>query len=958
MTKVAQKIVFLPFRLDLENERLERDGEDVALRPKALAVLSHLARRPGRLVSKQDLLRAVWPGTHVTDSVVKVCVREIREALGDDPKAPRFLETVPRRGYRFLGSGERPARRRPGRSHGSPMVGRDEALLRLSELLVGARRGHRQLVLVTGEPGIGKTTLVNALLGSLAGMGDVRTAVGQCQELFGSGEAYLPVLETLDRLCEGSPEMVELLRRQAPSWLLQLPWRLDGEELEELRRRTAGVSPTRMLREMVEALQTLAGEAAVVLVLEDLHWSDSSTLDLVSALVRRPEPARLMILATIRSTELEGPLKTLLHDLQLHGLCHELALEPLEPAEVEDYLRCRLPEPAPPDLAALLHRRTDGHPLFVSHLVDYVLESADASAERLREALENRRAGLPHSLRQVIEAVIDRASAEERRFLEQASVAGISFSAAAAAGEDVARTEELCERLLGRFLRAAGTAEWPDGTVSGRYEFLHALYQEVLYRRLPESARIRAHQRLGARVERAFGERTAEVAGELAMHCERGRDLQRAVRFRGEAAKTALRRHAYREAIEHLQRGLELLQRLPEDGQRHRRELTLRTLLGPALMTTRGFTAPEAHHNYERAEELCGEITETPELLPVMWGRWIFHWMRAEHRTAHEIGLQSLALAETAGASAAQQLIAHRMLGGTLYYTGELAGAQEHLKRGLAIYEARGRGSSEALGTTADSGVFCRCFRALVLWLRGFPDAALRDAEAARELGIALSHPFSHTMACGFLAAVHMLRGDWDAAWDSLEETETIAREEGFPLWLAAATVRQGRVLAERGEAEEGIARLRQGMEAWHRTGAELWRPLNLLYLAESYRRAGRPRRALEEVRTALAFVAEHDERWCHAELLRLEGELLLASGGEAARAEAEHLLHRALEVARRQGARAWELRAANSLAHLGRCRGERTFDKKLLAELCAGFQEGHDTADLAAARGLLFGSA
>jgi predicted ATPase len=374
------------------------------------------------------------------------------------------------------------------------------------------------VVFVTGEPGIGKTTVVETFLGQAAGEAELWIGRGQCVEHYVAGEAYLPVLEALGRLCREADgkDVVALLRQQAPSWLVQMPAVLSTVELEELQRRTAGVTRERILRELAEALEALTAEHALILRLEDLHWSDYSTLDLLSVLARRQEAAQLLILGTYRPVEVltrEHPLKGVKQELQLHGHCEELALDFLSEEAVAEYLVQRFDAPSPASagegrgeslskaslqrLAHLIHERTDGNPLFMVNVVNDliaqgVLTKTNGAWELQRE-VSARTLGTPVSLRQLIEQQIERVRPEEREMLEAASVAGAEFSAAAvaAAAEQLPETvERQCEALVRReqFLRGQGMSEWPDGTVAARYQFLHALYHEVLYERIRRHA--------------------------------------------------------------------------------------------------------------------------------------------------------------------------------------------------------------------------------------------------------------------------------------------------------------------------------------------------------------------------------------------------------------------------------------------------------------------------------------
>ncbi|MGH9843627.1 MAG: ATP-binding protein, partial [Blastocatellia bacterium] len=593
-TKQARTIVFPPFRLDEVNQQLWCGEEVLALRPKSFAVLAYLLERPGRLVTKEELLDACWPDTEMTYTVLKVSIREIREALGDDPKAPRFIETMHRRGYRFIGQiaeegGEKQQVRTSGRfvaplrlrlsSAARGLVGREADLARLRGSLDRALEGERQLVFIVGEAGIGKTALVEAFLLKAAADPRIWLAHGQCLEQFGSSDAYLPVLDAISSLCQepGREGFVSLLRRHAPLWLLQMPWLAPAAELEALRRETLGGTRERMLREIAEAIEALTAETPLVLVIEDLHWSDYSTLDLISYLARRRERARLLVIGAYRSGEVllrEHPLRSVKQELQAKRLCEELSLEYLDEAAVGEYLAGRFPRSEfPGALARLIHERTKGNPLFMVNAVDY-LQAKELVAEldgqwMLKVPLADLEMGVPESIRRMIEKQLDRLSPQEQQALEAASVAGVEFNAAALAAsleKEAAVIEEMCERLTRRqqFLQAAGVSVLPDGGLTARYSFMHSLYQNVLYQQVGEARRVRLHLAMGEQGERVYGEQAGEMAAELAMHFEQGRAYRRAIRYLLQAAENDSRRYANREAVSYLTRALELIERLPE----------------------------------------------------------------------------------------------------------------------------------------------------------------------------------------------------------------------------------------------------------------------------------------------------------------------------------------------------------------------------------------------------------
>jgi predicted ATPase len=580
-------------------------------------VLRYLVERPGQLVTKDELLAAVWAGTVVSEAALTKGVHELRQALNDDAHAPRYIATVHRRGLRFLAlvtSSTQPVRRRAVRGQRRPaspphhrpptpaLVGRDAELAQLWGWSEQALRGARQMVFVTGEAGIGKTTVVDALVQRLAREQRVWVARGQCIEYYGQGEPYMPVLEALEQLGRGPARLrlVPLLRQYAPTWLVQLPGLLRGSERARLERQVQGAGQARMLRELATALDVLSARQGLVLWLEDLQWSDVSTLDVLAMLGRRQAPARLLVLGTYRPVDVlvrDHPLKGVKQELQGHGQCQELALDFLSAAAVQAYLVRRFPGLGQDAgglrrLAQFVHQRTDGNALFMVNMVEYVVQQGVLREVEGQWALHGQMGdvagGVPESLQQMIEHHFAYLQPAEQRLLEVASVEGVEFSTAAvAAGLETAAdtVEEGCEGLVRRqhFVRASRTEAWPDGTVVGHYRFIHGLYQEVVYRRVPAGRRARLHQAIGARKEAGYGDRAPEIAAELALHFARGRDYGQAVRYYRQTGARALAGSAYREAVRYLEQALAALAYLPPDRATLEQAVDLRGDLSAAL---------------------------------------------------------------------------------------------------------------------------------------------------------------------------------------------------------------------------------------------------------------------------------------------------------------------------------------------------------------------------------------
>jgi DNA-binding winged helix-turn-helix (wHTH) protein/predicted ATPase len=956
--QAASEITFGRFRLDLANECLWQGVQAIPLRPKAFAVLRLLLEHPGLLVTKQQVLDTVWPETFVGDAVLKDCIRQIREALKDDAGSPSYIETAHRRGYRFIGKISEPSPSK-GSTAVEPdlsqpaletdvngILGREAELAKMQGWLARALAGDRQTVFITGEPGIGKTTLVESFLQQASRSPGVLFARGQCLEHYGSGEAYLPVLDGFSRLCRapGGAPVVDLLRQHAPAWLAQMPSVVSPSERGTLQLQLSGANRERMLREMAEAIETLTLESPLLLVLEDLHWSDYSTLDLVSYLARRQDPASLLVIGTYRPVDVivgDHPLKGVKRELQAHGLCHELPLEYLDEETVGEYLQSRFSNHQLTDrLRRTIHRRTEGNPLFMVNLVEYLTEQEIVVDEKgtwqLRVGVQDMEEGVPANLRQLIEKQIERLSPDERLVLEAASVAGAECSAVAIAtglAMPIEQVEKHCEELARRhhFLSPAWLVELPDGTVTPRHRFIHILYRDVLYRLIPPMRRSQIHHRIAEQGVVVYGNRESEIAAELAMHFEQSRDYKRAAKYLQQAADNAIRQFAYKEAVELSRRGLELLGRVPDTAERTNQELCLQLTLGVPLIATKGYAAPEVGSVYLRARFLCQQLGETPDVSEVLWGLWTFHTLRGDLGITREIAEEFLSLAERLPYPGLA-MRGHWALEITFMHRGEFALAIEHFEKALLLYDPE-RHLDDAVLYAQNPGVAMPCFAAWTLWFLGQPDQALDRITEALTLARTLTEPHGLAHALCFAAILHQLRGEARMAQEHADAAINVSREHGLVLYQAMATVTRAWALIKLGQREGTIEQMRQGIAAHRATGTEVIIPHFLALLVEALDETGRVEERLGLLEEALAVAHRTGECYYEAELYRLKGELFVAQSvgqrvsGTAtdgkdvvephALAQAEHCFHQSIQISQRQRAKSLELRAAMSLAKL-----------------------------------------
>jgi len=933
---------FGPFLLDRANQTVRRGQTEIRLAPRAFAVLLHLVEHAGQLVTKIELFDAVWQGTAVGDAALTFSIGEVRRALGDEAKAARYVETIHRRGYRFIADVQvvspsatahldAAANARAGMA---ALVGREREIERLGQIYARAAEGNRQITLVAGEPGIGKTTLVDSFLERLqTPEADIRVTIGrgQCIEHYGAGEPYLPMLEALTRLCRDPrhQELKSSIASYAPSWLLQMPSVTTTDELIEAKQRSQDAGADRMLREMLDALEAVACERPLVLVLEDLHWSDHATVELLAALVRRREPAQLMIVGTYRPVDVilaEHPLRDLHRDLLGRGQLEEILLDFLDVADVERYLHGRFPNR---DVAALrrsaetIHRHTEGNPLFMACMIDHLEESEEShpidvlvsSADALP---------VPTTLAQMLDRRIEMLDATDRQLVEVASIIGRVFSTAALAPVLGLRRDEVEQRCEGlarhrQLLERSGELRLPDGAVGSSYAFTHVLYQHVLNERLAPGARAELHRRIAEQLEQLHAGDPALPASELAVHYEAAGDVERALGHRVRAAQQSLERNAHWEAAEHLASAIENLQRLPANEQRRVDELLLTLQLGVSLVSGKGYASSECLAAFARGDELIEQTGERDHLHLLLPAYWTVNLTRGQYAAADKITLRHLALANESDDAIALRW-AHFGRCQVCLYTGRFAAALEHAKQILADATPSAGPLAEILQAAPIDpiGATLADFAALQ-WYLGCPTRARETSAAALDRIGEEATPLTTAYVlsgCGFLAR---LDGRVDEVLRLGTRLTELAIDYRLNHYRGAGDVLSGWARAHSGEPDAGCARVRDGIERQRAAEAQILLTHYAAMLADCHVQAGRYDDALAAVDEALSLVADGGERYHESELHRMRGEITLVAdrGSATARATALEAFDCALQVATEQGALGWQLRAAIERARL-----------------------------------------
>lgn len=918
---------FGEFQLDEADARLSRAGVPVELPPRAFAVLCALLRTPGQLVLKDALLDAVWGHQHVSESVLKTTISQLRSALADDAKQPRYIETASRRGYRFIAalagtSVAAPATAAPDSpAPAAGLIARDAPLRRLQAAHAAALQGRRQLMLLAGEAGIGKSTLIDRFVAALPGQGSAH-ALGQCVEHYGSAEPYMPVLEALNLLCRGADgaALLALLRSVAPTWLAQLPWYLEAPDRSALQREVAGATQDRMLREFGELLDRCTAQQPLVLVLEDLHWSDHATVQLLGYLARRRSPARLLVLASFRPAEViaqEHPLAGLRQELRLHRLCEEIDLEAFSEAEIGTLLARRLDGGgAPEDFVRALHAHTEGLPLYVVNVLDELLEQG-----ALRRAAggawvfpQASAFGLPQHLLGVVEKQIARLPAPLQRLLGAASVAGVEFlhlPLATLLDEPAQAVQEALDAPLLRqhWLRAGGVLTLPDGRIAARYAFRHALYRHVFYTRLGAAQRLQWHRDLAGALQQLHGAQARELAAELALHLERGGDTPAAAAQLAIVAARALARSAAEEARLAAHHGLQLLGDTPAHAAR---ALELQLLEGAALTRLNLFSDPAVEAAFERACALSEQVPDAALRARALHGLWWVRHVRCELEEARTLAERLLApAAGTDGngdgdGDTRLRLAGHATLGITLLMMGEMTTARAELEAALALC-ADMRDELPPGLFVQHPGVEVRTYLALASWWTGAPSVSRTLAAEAVALARAIRHPISEVIALHITGVLHYFAGDYAQARTATDAVRAVIERHGLPRRPGAFAWLHGHVVAALGEPEAGLAAMREAERSCRALQMRIGLTGFHLHYAEACLEIGRIDEGLATVGQGVALAEAGPERFMLAPLLRVQA-LLQRARGETAAAGAS--LQHSLAVAHAQGAVFHELRA------------------------------------------------
>jgi predicted ATPase/predicted Ser/Thr protein kinase len=931
-------------------------------------------------------------------------LRNVETILGRDAvqaTAPRPLPPVP----------EVEAEVEEGIDRTRPVfVGRAGELESLGRLLEGALAGKGRVVFVTGEAGSGKTALIDEFARrSQQRHADLIVAGGNCDAQTGVGDPYLPFREVLglltgdveakrasgaitadharrlwnllplatQALLDGGPDLVgtllapdNLVSRAAAFTPSPAGWRVRLEELA--RRRTStprdvNLQQSYLFEQCTKTLQQLAKQQPLLLELEDLHWADPGSCALLFHLARCVAGHRVLIVGTYRPAEIEleqrgerHPLHPTINELRRLFGDLELALGEEGTRELVDALLDSEPNNLPEGFREALYQRTKGHPLFTVELLRSMRDQGMLTQDPEGCWIEGAAlewGTLPGRVEGAIGERMSRLSPELREVLSLASVQGEYFVAEVLAEVRGAAAREMAG-LLSRELNQRHRLVSVHGVrrANGRristYRFRHILFQTYLYDRMDDVERSYLHEEVGTALETLVGEDVEEVAVQLAWHFEEAGVIPKAIQYLQQAGDRAVRLSANEEAIAHLTRALGLLDQLPDAPDRETTELALQLALGAPLLATAGPGSAELFRAYTRARELCDRVGNAPQLFQTLFLLVHHHANNGELGTALELAEQLLQVAESAE-EPLPVVMAYWARGFVSYFLGRNAESRDDFARVVELYDAE-RDSSLAYVFGMDPAVSALSIGSLACWFLGLPGQALEQSEHGLAVARELDHPASLAHALAQSTGLAMFLRDVETLRDQTDTLLRLSTEKGVVLFRAFGTFVEGWLLVEGQQTTEGIARLRQGLAAIEAAGSLLGRPFLLAKLAEAHGKAGNAEEGLTVLSDATSVARKTGDRTYEAELLRLEGELLLERGASAAPTEAEVCFRRALDCARETGARSWELRATTSLSRLLLTRGDRDEARRLLSETYGRFTEGFGTRDLKEAKALL----
>jgi class 3 adenylate cyclase/predicted ATPase len=834
----------------------------------------------------------------------------------------------------------------------SPLVGREREIALLLERWQLARKGRGQTAVVSGEPGIGKSRLLSALHERVKAEAAVTLRL-QCSAYY-ANSAFYPISEYLQRALdfqqdEPPPSKLDRIERVMrerygrPVRDVQLIAPILGVRADD-RYRPLGMTPRRQkddtIRALLDLVEAMARQQMSLILFEDVHWADPSTVEVLVQLTRRVARFPLLLVLTHRPEFDAGQLAD--QDVT------RLALSRLNPAQTSTLVtQVSAGRSLPADLVRRIVAQSDGVPLFIEELTKAILEAPELAQSDGSRSVAPGSIPVPATLRDSLMARLDRLRTG-KLIAQIGALIGREFSYELLSAVAPVTKAEM-DRALDSLQRSGLT--FARGRAAGAvYAFKHALVQDIARDSLLKSARQELHGKIACALEDRFSESARAHPELLAHHYTEAAQFEAAVEYWKQAGDSAAQRSANVEAINHLEKGLRLLESCPYGPERERQALELYATLGRVLIAVKGYASPEVEHAFARTHELFARVADSSQKFVVLRGECQLLVVQAKYEAAHARANELGALAD-AERNSGYRLDAHLMTGLVCLYQGRFREARQHLQACVSMYDAQEH-LPHAVRQGVDIGSASLAYYARTLWFLGHPDLALKRSTEAVEMARTPTIPLGIAQASGMLALVHHVRGDLVATKEWVDRTVRYAQDQGHVYWVALGGILDSWLRAHEGKSSEAAQEISRSIARYQDTGARLGLSWFLLLLAEAHQNLGQIGEALEALDNALRHIDETGEMYYAAEAHRKKGELLLAHSGAQARAEACFL--QSLEIAREQHAKAWELRAAISLARLWSAQGKGAAPLRLLAAAHADFGEGHATADLREAKVLL----
>ena len=856
-----RRVVFGPFTLDLDNGDLANAQGPIKLDAQPTKLLVLLVERAGATLTREEIERALWGDDIVVDfdGSIRACIRKIRSALGDSATTPRYVETQVGRGYRFLEAVATAFGSSVVQRH---VVGRDTLSKELDDALEDAGTGSGRFYLVSGEAGIGKTTLVESFLERATSKGST-VLKGWCSERLDGTEAYLPIVDALDQPLKASTvDLKTDIERLAPSWHAHV----SGVETQ-----AEVSSQKRMHREMSALFDALSQRQALVLFVDDLHWADAATFDLIVYLATRARSSRLLMILTYRTKEgAPPPFRDKLLDMKSRHLCREIELTYLKPEDVSSYIAQSFdPNAFPRDFDELVHRRTAGSPLFMVELLRFLKEHGAVLEQdgvwQLDAAVHELQTELPETLKSLIERKLGRLTEAQRNLLSVGCVQGHEFDSAVVADAlqleqaDVEEELQTVETTFG-LIETADEAVLPNGQPSVAYRFTHLQYQNALYSSLVMARRMKLSRAVAEALQDDYGDRASEIAADLALLWMDAHEPRRAAEHFLVAAQKSSNVFAYTECLRLVHNGLTLIERL-EPSERGGLELRFRQLHASALMATEGFGADELTHTLDRLQELYEAAGESDRVHATLFGKFSFNGFRGNLKQAGATCQELWRSVNRAGSP-------HVFVGSwaraiSFFLTGQLQDACTYYEKAKAEYDPAHHGPMSEV-YAIDSGVGVYAYASWASWYAGRPELAANELKRALDDAKQRS-PLSRVIANGFAAHLDMLERRVDACESRAQAAYELAEEHALRPFAAWAAIHHGWALVQRGEHQDGLELLADGLERYERTGSRLLKTAHLATFADACGTADQPEHGLELIDAAFDAVLNGEGFTCRS---------------------------------------------------------------------------------------------